>query len=249
MLIDYGKKQSKNTQNVNVEIKWELQYFSTFLLWSAILIRWLTTSKACILKVIYTLTTETNGVCVYLKLWLELLVICKSRNLNPFDIRDRHALCDPCNRALTEQRSQPLLSASYNDNAMLICLFHGKKYKPIFFDIWQNCAHKHVHTQRQITTPTAVIKLIHFGFHKYDLWLLVVSRGGGIGEWGGSVGCWYMKWLGECSVFPLSCPLHCNYHSCSFCTTAPISPRHCNRDWLVRRPKQRSLKRHQTHIS
>lgn len=30
-----------------------------------------------------------------------------------------------------------------------------------------------------ITTPTAVIKLIHFGFHKYNLWLLVVSRGGG----------------------------------------------------------------------
>lgn len=37
-----------------------------------------------------------------------------------------------------------------------------------------------MHTQRRITTPTAVIKLIHFGFHKYDLWLLVVSgeRGG-----------------------------------------------------------------------
>lgn len=58
-----------------------------------------------------------------------------------------------------------------------------------------------------------------------------------------SLGCWYMKWLGECGMFPLSCPLHCNYHCCSFCTSAPISPRHCNRDWLVRRPKQRRLKK------
>lgn len=77
------------------------------------------------------------------------------------------------------------------------------------------------------------------------------GRGGVVIEgcgWG-SPGCWYMKWLGECGVFLLSCPLHCNYHSCSFCTTAPISPRHCNRDWLVRRPKQHRLKRHQTHIS
>lgn len=145
-------------------------------------------------------------------------------------------------------------SSSGDDDVPLMCLFHREKYESIFFDIWQNSARKHVHTQRRITTPTAVVKLIHFGFHKYDLWLLVVSRGGGKGVAavvvvGGSVGCWYMKWLGECSVFPLSCPLHCNYHSCSFCTTAPISPRHCNRDWLVRRPKQRSLKRHQTHIS
>lgn len=161
-------------------------------------------------------------------------------------------VCHPGMKPLAVQCPWLFSSSSYIDNIMLICLFNREKYKSIVFDIWQNSAHKHAYTQRRITTPTAVIKLILFGFHKYDPWLLVVSRGGGRGgggRRGGSLGCWYMKWLGECSMFPLSCPLHCNYHSCSFCTTAPISPRHCNRDWLVRRPKQRSLKRHQTHIS
>lgn len=128
----------------------------------------------------------------------------------------------------------------------------GDGYESMLFDIWQNSARKHAFTLQWITTPSAVIKLISFWISQ--IWPVIAGcqgRGGMVIEccgWG-SPGCWYMKWLGECSVFLLSCPLHCNYHSCSFCTTAPISPCHCNRDWLVRRPKQHRLKRHQTHIS
>lgn len=54
----------------------------------------------------------------------------------------------------------------------------GDEYESILFDIWQNSARKHAFALRWITTPSAVIKLILFGFHKYDPWLLVVSGGG-----------------------------------------------------------------------
>lgn len=78
------------------------------------------------------------------------------------------------NKLLPVQSAWPLSSSPYSYNVRLICLFHKERYIHIPRHLTKLCTITRC-IQMEIRTATAVIKLIHFGFHKYDPWLLVVS--------------------------------------------------------------------------